>query len=297
MEEIMNYKNISIGVIGKGFVGSAVSHGFSPAVGFDAKIKIYDKDPAKSLNTLEEVITESEFIFISVPTPTDNNGKIDLSILIACFKDIENVINKSSLQLDPVFLIRSTIVPGTSRKISEQFPNLNIVFNPEFLTERSANFDFISQTRFILGGDLKNVDRVAELFNLRFGKSVTILKTDFESSELIKYVCNTYFATKVSFLNEMRLLSDKINANWEDVIEGFVRDGRVGHSHTNVPGPDGKFGFGGSCFPKDIQAIINFAEGVDVDLEVLKGAWQTNLNVRPEKDWENLVGRAISEKE
>ena len=293
----MNYKNISIGVIGKGFVGSAVSHGFSPAVGFDANIKIYDKDPAKSLNTLEEVITESEFIFISVPTPTDINGKIDLSILIACFKDIESIINKSSLQLDPVFLIRSTIVPGTSRKISEQFPNLNIVFNPEFLTERSANFDFISQTRFILGGDLKNVDRVAELFNLRFGKSVTILKTDFESSELIKYVCNTYFATKVSFLNEMRLLSDKINANWEDVIEGFVRDGRVGHSHTNVPGPDGKFGFGGSCFPKDIQAIINFAEGVDVDLEVLKGAWQTNLNVRPEKDWENLVGRAISEKQ
>ena len=296
MEENMKYKNISIGVIGKGFVGSAVSHGFSPAVGFDANIKIYDKDPAKSLNTLEEVITESEFIFISVPTPTDNNGKIDLSILIACFKDIESIINKSSLHLDPVFLIRSTIVPGTSRKISEQFPNLNIVFNPEFLTERSANFDFISQTRFILGGDLKNVDRVAELFNLRFGKSVTILKTDFESSELIKYVCNTYFATKVSFLNEMRLLSDKINANWEDVIEGFVRDGRVGHSHTNVPGPDGKFGFGGSCFPKDIQAIINFAEGVDVDLEVLKGAWQTNLNVRPEKDWENLVGRAISEK-
>lgn len=287
--------NPSIGIIGKGFVGGAVAHGFSPAVGFDADIKIYDKDPAKSLNSLSEVVSLCEYIFVSVPTPTDSKGKIDLSMLIECFEDIEIEMSKSKSNLNPIFLIRSTIVPGTSRKIAERFKNLNIVFNPEFLTERSANFDFISQTRFIIGGDKNNVERVSELFRYRFGRTVTILETDFESSELIKYVCNTFFATKVSFLNEMRLLSDKINANWDDVVEGFVRDGRVGHSHTNVPGPDGKFGFGGSCFPKDIQAIINFAQDNDIDLEVLKGAWKTNLTVRPEKDWENLVGRAISE--
>ena len=105
---------------------------------------------------------------------------------------------------------------------------------------------------------------------------------------------NTFLATKVSFLNEMRILSDKVGANWEDAVEGFVRDGRVGHSHLNVPGPDGKFGFGGSCFPKDIQALISFADHEDVDLNVLKGAWKTNLKVRPEKDWEKLEGRAIS---
>jgi UDPglucose 6-dehydrogenase len=78
-------------------------------------------------------------------------------------------------------------------------------------------------------------------------------------------------------------------------IEGFVRDGRIGHSHMNVPGPDGKFGFGGSCFPKDIQAIINFAEGLGVVPDVLKGVWNKNLDVRPERDWENLKGRAIIE--
>ena len=108
-------------------------------------------------------------------------------------------------------------------------------------------------------------------------------------------MANTFFATKISFLNDMKLLSDKSGANWEDVIEGFVRDGRIGHSHLNVPGWDGKYGFGGSCFPKDIQAIISFAETLGIDMSVLKGAWKTNLKVRPEKDWEFLKGRSVSE--
>ena len=107
-------------------------------------------------------------------------------------------------------------------------------------------------------------------------------------------MANTFFATKISFLNDMKILSEKVNANWDDVIEGFVRDGRVGHSHLSVPGHDGKLGFGGSCFPKDIQAIIAFAENLDIDMAVLKGAWKTNLKVRPEKDWEKLKGRAVS---
>ena len=77
-----------------------------------------------------------------------------------------------------------------------------------------------------------------------------------------------------------------------EAVEGFVRDGRIGHSHMSVPGPDGKFGFGGSCFPKDIQAMINFAEALGVEPDVLKGAWEKNLNVRPEQDWKKLKGRA-----
>ena len=88
-----------------------------------------------------------------------------------------------------------------------------------------------------------------------------------------------------------------VNADWDTAIEGFVLDGRVGHSHLAVPGPDGKNGFGGSCFPKDIQAMITFGELNNIDMNVLKGAWQTNLNVRPERDWEKLKGRAISDDE
>ena len=76
-------------------------------------------------------------------------------------------------------------------------------------------------------------------------------------------------------------------------LDGFFRDGRVGHSHMNVPGHDGKFGFGGSCFPKDIQAMINFGESLGLNMNTLKGAWNTNLEVRPERDWEDLKGRAV----
>ena len=281
---------VNIGIVGKGFVGTAVANGMSPGVGFESNVWVYDKEPSKSVNTLDEVINNGDFIFVSVPTPSNKDGSINLEILKQCIAEISDAKNEES---NPVILIRSTILPGTSRQLQKQFPKLRIVFNPEFLTERSANFDFISQSRFILGGEKSNTSPVRDLFKKRFGESLSIIETDYETAEFIKYVCNIFFACKVSFLNEMKLISDNIGANWEQVIDGFVRDGRVGHSHTNVPGHDGKYGFGGSCFPKDIQALINFAELRDIDLNVVRGAWETNLNVRPEKDWELLKGRAI----
>ena len=108
---------------------------------------------------------------------------------------------------------------------------------------------------------------------------------------------NLFLATKVSFLNEMKILADSENIDWNTAIKGFTLDRRVGKSHNNVPGHDGKFGFGGSCFPKDIQALINFANKKGITMNVIEGAWKTNLKVRPEKDWEQLLGRAISEDE
>ena len=285
----------NIGIIGKGFVGSAVSHGFSTSVGYHAKIRIYDKDESKSLNSLEEVALKSDFVFISVPTPSSKDGSISLKILDECLRDINNIFKSKKINSDAIFLIRSTVVPGTTQNFQKKFKKLKLVYNPEFLTERSANFDFISQPRFILGGSSKNTGAVEKLFRHRFGFSTPIIKTDFQTAELIKYVCNTYFATKISFLNEMKLISDNVGANWKDIIEALVRDGRIGNSHMNVPGPDGKKGFGGSCFPKDVMAIIKFAEKKKIDPHTLKGVWNTNLNVRPEKDWENLIGRAIVE--
>ena len=280
-----------IGIVGKGFVGSAVQNGFSPNTGCDMEVRVYDKNPLRSLHTLEETVDESDFVFISVPTPANTDGKINLTILNEAINDI----NEVSTNRETIFLVRSTVVPGTTSNIQQTFSKLRIVFNPEFLTERSANFDFINQTRFILGGDKENTSKVADLFRWRFGKSISILETNYETAELIKYMNNTFFATKISFLNDMKLLSDKCGVIWEDAVEGFVRDGRIGHSHLNVPGHDGRYGFGGSCFPKDIQAIMNYADELGVDMNVLKGTWKTNLKVRPEKDWEQLKGRAVSD--
>tara|TARA_R110000851_G_scaffold6810_2_gene26981 strand:+ start:1266 stop:2132 length:867 start_codon:yes stop_codon:yes gene_type:complete len=283
-----------IGIIGNGYVGSAVKFGFSPSVGYDADVRVYDIDPNKSTHTLEETVNKSEFIFLSVPTPSNKDGSINVDIVIDALTNISNAVEKDN---SPIVLLRSTVTPGTTRMLSHKFPSLELVFNPEFLTERSAHFDFINQARIVLGGsygESVGVVEVAKLFRRRFGKTISILPTTFESAELIKYMTNTFFATKVSFLNEMKQLSDTSSHSiWEDVKEGFLRDGRVGHSHMNIPGPDGKAGFGGSCFPKDIQAMITHGESVGVDMKVLKGAWEKNLEVRPERDWEKLKGRAV----
>ena len=282
----------SIGIVGNGFVGSAVRYGFSPNVGCDAEVRVYDKNPNKSTHTLEEVIIESDIIFLSVPTPSNQDGTMNVDIVDTVLNDI-NTINSTMDDEVGIILLRSTVTPGTTSTLQKKYPNLRIVFNPEFLTERSANFDFINQSRFILGGSSDDVIEVSELFRERFGSSLSIIETNYETAELIKYMTNTFFATKISFLNDMKLLADKCGVIWEDALEGFVRDGRVGHSHLNVPGHDGKFGFGGSCFPKDIQALINFGNELGLEMSVLKGAWETNLKVRPEKDWEQLKGRAV----
>jgi UDPglucose 6-dehydrogenase len=282
----------NIGIIGNGFVGSAVEYGFSAqTTSQNFNIRIYDVDKNKSRNSLYETVNESDFIFVSVPTPAKSNGEISLKFLYDALDDIniehEGVKNN-------VILIRATVIPGSTTKIQNKYPNLNFVFNPEFLTERSAKFDFINQSRIILGGDEKNTALIANLYRLRFGDAISIIQTNFETAEMIKYMNNCFFATKVSFMNEMKLVADKCNVDWDTAVDGFVGDGRIGHSHLSVPGPDGKLGFGGSCFPKDIQAMIYFGyHHLNLEMDTLIGAWKTNLRVRPEEDWKKLKNRAV----
>jgi len=278
-----------IGIFGNGFVGSAVQFGFSPSTGCDYEVRVYDKDPTKSVDTIEETVNESEFIFLSVPTPSNKDGSMNLDIVEQALADISGV-NKNEHN---IVLLRSTVIPGTTRELQSKFDNLRIVFNPEFLTERNAKYDFINQARIIIGGDDVYTKQVGDLYRSRFGESQPVIETNWETAELIKYMSNCFFTTKISFLNEMYQIAEKSGVDWGVALDGFFRDGRVGHSHMNVPGPDGKFGFGGSCFPKDIQALINFGESLGLNMNTLKGAWNTNLEVRPERDWEDLKGRAV----
>ena len=283
-----------IGVVGNGFVGGAVKFGFSPQVGCDAEVRVYDKNPDKSTHSLEETVNKSDFIFLSVPTPANEDGSINIDIITSALEDINEVHDGK----DNAILIRSTVIPGTTWALQQKYPQLNILFNPEFLTERSANFDFINQSRFIVGNSGKQMsamksEQFVELIKDRFGDCVAVMETSYETAELIKYMNNCFFATKVSFMNEMYQIAEKIDANWDEAVSGFVSDGRIGHSHLGVPGHDGKFGFGGSCFPKDIQAMIDFAEMFGLNPSVLKGAWEKNLEVRSEQDWKELKGRAV----
>jgi UDP-glucose 6-dehydrogenase len=107
-------------------------------------------------------------------------------------------------------------------------------------------------------------------------------------------MANNFLTVKTAFFNEYYDLVKELEADWNDVVEGAVADPRIGNSHTQVPGHDGKRGFGGSCFPKDINAIIQFSEVFGVEMNTLEAAWKTNLRVRPEQDWKDLVGRAVS---
>tara|TARA_B100000282_G_C31684561_1_gene468343 strand:+ start:127 stop:981 length:855 start_codon:yes stop_codon:yes gene_type:complete len=278
-----------IGIIGKGFVGSAVEFGFSAQTGCDAQVKIYDRDPTKSTHTLEDTVNNSDVVFISVPTPSNPDGSMYLGILESVLDDIAEIYKGNA-----IILIRSTIIPGTTRKLQEKYiKKFPIVFNPEFLTERSAKFDFINQARIILGGKKTHTKKIAKLYKWRFGESISCIETNFETAEMIKYMNNCFFATKISFMNEMYDMSVKFGVDWDVAVDGFVRDGRIGHTHVAVPGPDGERGFSGSCFPKDIQAIINLGDANNISMDTLKGAWKTNLRVRPQHDWEKLKGRAV----
>ena len=279
----------NIGIIGNGFVGSAVASGFS----LHANIKIYDVDSSKSTHSLPEVINTSKFIFVSVPTPMKNvlGGKIDTSIMYSVFDQISE-INKRD---NNIFIVKSTVIPGTIESLIDNYPSLNIIHSPEFLTERSARLDFINAPRIILGGEKQLLNEAEKLFRSRF-PHIKIIKTDVTTAQFIKYMANCFFATKVSFMNEMRQAANVLGVNWKDTMHGFVSDGRIGNSHLDVPGHDGDLGFGGKCFPKDLNAFIELFQEIGVDPKVMNSAWQKNLEVREKYDWKDIEGAITKEK-
>mgnify|MGYP003667601254 CR=1 FL=1 len=193
-----------VGIIGNGFVGEAQAFAYSPT----ADIKIYDIDPLKSTHTLEETC-QSDFVFIAVPTPMNQDGSINLDIVERALNDINTNNNK-----DNVIILKSTMVPGTVDKLIEKYPNLNIVFNPEFLTERTAKLDFLTQARIILGGNPRHTSKVKNLFEERF-MHCYVIETNPTTAEMIKYMNNVFFASKVSIMNEFKQVCDKVGANWE----------------------------------------------------------------------------------
>lgn len=280
----------NIGIIGNGFVGSAIAAGFA----LHANVMIYDKDPLRATHGLSEVLKQCEFIFVGVPTPMESveNGEIDLTILDNVMAEISS-LNKGN---DNIIIIKSTVIPGTTQKYINEYSDLNIVFNPEFLTERSARLDFINASRIVLGGEPALCERVEELYRVRF-MATPIIKTDAESAEFIKYMCNCFFATKVAYMNEMYQMVSARGLDWNTIMAGFLSDGRIGNSHIDVPGHDGDYGFGGKCFPKDINAFIKYFEFNQIEPTLLKASWSKNLQVRQNHNWLKIEGAVSNKKE
>src|SRR6056300_1304087 len=263
---------MGIGIIGQGFVGNAVYQKFKKYY----NISTYDLDSSKS-NSSEQKTLDNEIVFICLPTPMDEVGRCNTSIVeYAVKRCFEFGVTKT-------VVIKSTIPPGTTETLNKKFPSLQIVFNPEFLTERNAMEDYNNRNRIILGGPRPSTTNLKRIFSKVFPKA-NIIKTDSTHAEMVKYLTNTFLSVKVSFANEIYELCNALGIDYDEVVEYATLDPRLGHSHWSVPGPDGDYGFGGHCFPKDLAALIRLSFELHTTNNVLCSTQTTNDEVRSIKD-------------
>ncbi len=258
-----------IGIVGNGFVGNAVYQNLRDKV----ECKVYDVDKNRSINTLGEVINQ-EFIFVCLPTPMKVNGECDLSIIDDFFEQLPDFIGGT-------FVIKSTVPIGTIKKYSERH---NVIHNPEFLTSRNAVADFSNSERNIIGGDMELAVDFARFYEQHFPDIPSIIVSS-DESEAIKYFSNTFLAYKVAYFNKMYDMCMALGIDYDSVCEGVTADSRIGKSHTQVPGTDNDRGFGGTCFPKDLNSLIVQMESNGVNSEILRKVWEYNQEVRSVIDW------------
>lgn len=281
---------MKIGIIGQGFVGTAVRVGLQKHF----TILTYDKNGECS-NTLQEVVERCKVIFLCLPTPMiKETGKCYTGILEEVLAQINDISDEKEYYGNEqrAIVIKSTVEPGTTEKFNKKYKHIQIVFNPEFLTEANSIEDFKNQNRIILGGPRPSTTIVKSLYSKVFPK-IPIIKTSSTIAEMIKYVTNCFLATKVSFANEMYQICENLDIDYDKVIEYAKYDERLGYSHWNVPGHDGDFGYGGHCFPKDLKALISLAHDLNVSPRVLTAVDCKNNDVRTDRDWERQEGRAI----
>ena len=272
-----------IGIIGQGFVGNAVYQKFKQYY----NILTYDLDETKATATEEEVLS-CNIVFLCLPTPMKETGECDISIVAGVLDKIVN------LKQPKIVVIKSTVPPLTVESLNNILPDdIQVVFNPEFLTERNAVEDYNNQKRIILGGPRPATTSLKRIFSKVFPKA-DIIKTDSTHAEMVKYLTNTFLSTKVSFANEIYQLCEKVGIDYDKVVEYATYDERLGKSHWMVPGHDGDFGYGGHCFPKDLAALIHLAKRFRTTTNVLEATQLTNDKVRRNRDWEQMKGRAVS---
>ena len=270
-----------IGIVGQGYVGTAIKEGFQQHY----EVATYDKyDEEKSTANLWTLTLRSNVIFVCVPTPMNTDGTCHTDIVESVVKEIDDCNHKHK----PIVVIKSTVPPGTTDRLHKKYKNIDVIFNPEFLTEANFLEDFKNQSRIILGGVRRGTNLLRQVYSKVFPHA-TIVKTGSKTAEMTKYFINSFLATKVSFANEIKILCDSIDIDYDKVVEYATYDERLGKSHWAVPGPDGELGFGGHCLPKDVSALVN---GYD-DMELLQAVLQVNDKVRKDRDWEKMRGRAV----
>lgn len=283
-----------IGVIGRGFVGGSIDKFINEQHGYSTLS--YDLKDSRDMNiAYDRIVRQCDFIYVCLPTPMDNEGKCHTGIVRGCLKLLSFYSNKRNKET--VVLIKSTMVPNTSKSLQKDFPNLTIVTNPEFLTERTAYEDMVNAKTHVLGVP-KDCDKGVVESLQRFHKNIwpdaEVYIVSNTEAELIKYMTNTFYALKVTYANHIYELAQVLDVDYGKFIESAIAsDPRLGDIHWNVPGPDGNFGFGGKCFPKDLNGMIKLFEENNLNCDLLKSVWEYNSNVREQKDWLKILGAVI----
>jgi nucleotide sugar dehydrogenase len=281
---------VHIGIIGNGFVGRATRQLACSRI----RVSVYDIDPSLCIppGMTLHTICDCDVIFVSVPTPMREDGSCCIDIVESVVGDIMRYNS------DAMVVLRSTVPPGTSDR-------LNCFFMPEFLTERNCEHDFISNPNWILGLKDENTTQNRVFMNVmtrmirnaHLGNRIDYNRITFvtnKEAEMIKYFRNTFLSVKVAYCNEVYDLCTAKGINYHKVREIATMDRRIGSSHSYVPGPDGKRGFGGTCFPKDCHSFVHEMQDAGLTSHVVAGAIHRNETLdRPEKDWTNDKGRAV----
>ena len=256
----MTKTRFSVGIMGTGFVGGALKRYFE-----SSGVTPFTYDKGKNEGSIEEV-NKADIVFICVPTPYYiDEGGFDLSYVRSAI---------DSLQPGKIVILKSTIIPGTTAMLQEEYPQHKLMYNPEFLTEVTADQDMKFPDRQILGV-------TPQSYNVAGDVMAMLPLAPFERvvpctvAEMIKYAGNTWFALKVSFSNQMYDLAQKLGVDYDEVKECMAADKRIGRTHLDIF-HKGYRGYGGKCLPKDTRALIQLAESKGVELTLLKMAEDYN---------------------
>lgn len=236
---------MNVGIMGLGFVGGATKEVFQ------TKHEVFGYDPAKEDYKELAVLRDTDVTFICVPTPMQKNGKVDLSYVEdAC---------ESLKRLNPniVACIKSTVPPGTCENLESKL-NISIGHNPEFLREKYALRDLWASDRIIIGGTERARKKIRKAYEAIFPDVIYKELTNKEA-EMVKHTTNAFLASQVGFANEIYNICESLGINYENIKETVHLDNRLGR-HIDVPGTDGKLGFGGHCLPKDLNALISHSK-------------------------------------
>lgn len=268
----MKKKKLNMAVVGHGFVGAAVDYGFPDS---NCKKTIIDPKYGSSVDDLGKDI---EVSFVCVPTPMADDASIDASILVS-------TVNKLLLHTRGLIVIKSTVIPSIIHALAQ---DERVIYNPEFLTEKSANEDFVNPPMHVFGGKTEKTKELEEIYETYSAcKPCVVYHMSAEEASFVKYGMNTFLMTKVLFFNQLFDLVEKQGLNYNVIRNAIGTDPRIGHSHSTVPGHDSRKGAAGACFAKDSPAFIMYARDENLPFTILEEA------VRRNQEYRNAYGEPL----